>query len=176
VIMGFCRVVHRWTTLQNPMITAEGQGAGRQAGGRRGKGRGYGRVVGPVVDAHGVTFLVADAGRELRGVRLLQEVGLASDALAGRSRPAPDRAAAPGAHVTRRAADLWSPAIRGHLGCPRGRLFLVLVRGQGMCEDTTGPLEGTRAFAGLLPARAFHIISACVGHGVRGGEATWTGT
>jgi len=31
--MGFCRVVHRWTTLQNPMITAEGQGAGRRAGG-----------------------------------------------------------------------------------------------------------------------------------------------
>jgi enterochelin esterase-like enzyme len=37
--------------------------------------------VAPVVDSRGVTFLVADAGRELHGVRLWQELGLPADTL-----------------------------------------------------------------------------------------------
>ena len=40
-----------------------------------------------------------------------------------------------------------------HLDWLRGRVRLVLVCGQGMWEDTTGALESTRRFAGLLAAK-----------------------
>ena len=41
----------------------------------------------------------------------------------------------------------------GHLEWLRGRLRLLLVCGQGQWEDTTGALESTRRFAGLLEAK-----------------------
>jgi esterase/lipase superfamily enzyme len=40
-----------------------------------------------------------------------------------------------------------------HLGWLRGHASLLLLCGQGMWEDTTGSLESTRAFAGLLAAK-----------------------
>ena len=40
-----------------------------------------------------------------------------------------------------------------HLDWLRGRVSVLLVCGQGQWEDTTGSLESTRAFAGLLAAK-----------------------
>jgi esterase/lipase superfamily enzyme len=40
-----------------------------------------------------------------------------------------------------------------HLDWLRGRVSLLLVVGQGQWEDTTGALESTRAFAGLLGSK-----------------------
>jgi len=40
-----------------------------------------------------------------------------------------------------------------HLDWLRSRVNLLLVCGQGMWEDTTGALEGTKRFAGVLAGR-----------------------
>jgi esterase/lipase superfamily enzyme len=47
-------------------------------------------------------------------------------------------------------ADYVQHLDRGHLDWLRGQVNLLLVAGQGQWEDTTGALESTRRFAGLL--------------------------
>jgi esterase/lipase superfamily enzyme len=49
--------------------------------------------------------------------------------------------------------DYVSHADGPHLDWLRHRAYLVLVAGQGMWEDTTGALESTRRFAGLLDGK-----------------------
>ena len=54
----------------------------------------------------------------------------------------------------------------GHLDWLRGRLFVVLVCGQGMWEDTTGALESSKALAGLLSSKGIPHELDLWGHDV----------
>jgi esterase/lipase superfamily enzyme len=51
-----------------------------------------------------------------------------------------------------------------HLGWLRGRVSLVLTVGQGQWEDTTGALESTRRFAGLLAEKGIRCELDVWGH------------
>jgi esterase/lipase superfamily enzyme len=60
-----------------------------------------------------------------------------------------------------------------HLDWLRGRVVLVLVCGQGMWEDTTGALESTRRFAGLLAAKQIPHELDLWGHDVPHDWPSW---
>jgi esterase/lipase superfamily enzyme len=60
-----------------------------------------------------------------------------------------------------------------HLEWLRGRLSLLLVCGQGMWEDTTGSLEGTRRLAGLLAERGIPHELDLWGHDVPHDWPSW---
>jgi esterase/lipase superfamily enzyme len=61
----------------------------------------------------------------------------------------------------------------GHLDWLRSRLSLLLVCGQGQWEDTTGALESTRAFAGLLAAKGIRHELDLWGHDVPHDWPSW---
>jgi len=61
----------------------------------------------------------------------------------------------------------------GHLDWLRSRVFLLLVCGQGMWEDTTGSLAGTRAFAALLAAKGVPHELDLWGHDVPHDWPSW---
>jgi esterase/lipase superfamily enzyme len=60
-----------------------------------------------------------------------------------------------------------------HLEWLRGRLSLLLVVGQGQWEDTTGALESTRAFAGLLQSKGLRCELDVWGHDVAHDWPSW---
>jgi esterase/lipase superfamily enzyme len=60
-----------------------------------------------------------------------------------------------------------------HLEWLRGRVSLVLVCGQGMWEDTTGSLEGTRRLAGLLAEKGIPHELDLWGHDVPHDWPSW---
>jgi esterase/lipase superfamily enzyme len=60
-----------------------------------------------------------------------------------------------------------------HLDWLRGRLSLLLVCGQGQWEDTTGSLESTRRFAGLLAAKGIRHELDLWGHDVPHDWPSW---
>jgi esterase/lipase superfamily enzyme len=53
-----------------------------------------------------------------------------------------------------------------HLDWLRSRVFLLLVCGQGMWEDTTGALAGTQAFGGVLASKGIPHELDLWGHDV----------
>jgi esterase/lipase superfamily enzyme len=60
-----------------------------------------------------------------------------------------------------------------HLDWLRGRLSLLLVCGQGMWEDTTGSLEGTRRLAGVLAEKGIRHELDLWGHDVPHDWPSW---
>lgn len=60
-----------------------------------------------------------------------------------------------------------------HLEWLRSRVSLLLVCGQGQWEDTTGALESTRAFAGLLTSRGIPCELDLWGHDVPHDWPSW---
>ena len=60
-----------------------------------------------------------------------------------------------------------------HLAWIRSRVNLVLVCGQGMWEDTTGALDSTRAFAGLLADKGLRHELDLWGHDVPHDWPSW---
>jgi esterase/lipase superfamily enzyme len=60
-----------------------------------------------------------------------------------------------------------------HLDWLRGRASLVLVCGQGQWEDTTGALESTRSFAGLLAEKGIRHELDLWGHDVPHDWPSW---
>jgi esterase/lipase superfamily enzyme len=60
-----------------------------------------------------------------------------------------------------------------HLDWLRGRLSIVLVCGQGMWEDTTGALEGTKRLAGLLSEKGIPHELDLWGHDVPHDWPSW---
>ena len=60
-----------------------------------------------------------------------------------------------------------------HLDWLRSRVSLVLVCGQGQWEDTTGALESTRAFAGLLAEKGIRHELDLWGHDVPHDWPSW---
>jgi esterase/lipase superfamily enzyme len=60
-----------------------------------------------------------------------------------------------------------------HLGWLRGRVSLLLVCGQGQWEDTTGSLESTRRFAGLLTGKGIRCELDIWGHDVPHDWPSW---
>jgi esterase/lipase superfamily enzyme len=60
-----------------------------------------------------------------------------------------------------------------HLEWLRSRVSLLLVCGQGQWEDTTGALESTRAFAGLLQAKGIRCELDLWGHDVPHDWPSW---
>lgn len=69
--------------------------------------------------------------------------------------------------------DYMAHAGGGHLDWLRSRVFLLLVCGQGMWEDTTGSLAGTRAFAALLAAKGVPHELDLWGHDVPHDWPSW---
>jgi esterase/lipase superfamily enzyme len=60
-----------------------------------------------------------------------------------------------------------------HLDWLRGRVSLLLVCGQGQWEDTTGALESTKAFGGLLAAKGIRHEVDLWGHDVPHDWGSW---
>jgi esterase/lipase superfamily enzyme len=60
-----------------------------------------------------------------------------------------------------------------HLAWLRDRVSLLLIAGQGMWEDTTGALEGTKAFAGLLSSKSIRHELDLWGHDVPHDWSSW---
>ena len=60
-----------------------------------------------------------------------------------------------------------------HLDWLRSRLSMLLVCGQGQWEDTTGALESTRRFAGLLQAKGIRCELDIWGHDVLHDWPSW---
>jgi esterase/lipase superfamily enzyme len=60
-----------------------------------------------------------------------------------------------------------------HLDWLRGQISLLLVCGQGQWEDTTGALESTRSFAGLLQAKGIRCELDLWGHDVPHDWPSW---
>lgn len=60
-----------------------------------------------------------------------------------------------------------------HLDWLRGRLSVLLVCGQGQWEDTTGALESTRSFAGLLESKGIRCELDLWGHDVPHDWPSW---
>lgn len=60
-----------------------------------------------------------------------------------------------------------------HLGWLQGRAHLVLVCGQGQWEDTTGALEGTKAFAAVLASKGLSFELDLWGHDVPHDWPSW---
>ncbi len=60
-----------------------------------------------------------------------------------------------------------------HLAWLRGHVSLLLVCGQGMWEDTTGALESTRRFAGLLHEKGLRAELDLWGHDVAHDWPSW---
>lgn len=60
-----------------------------------------------------------------------------------------------------------------HLEWLRGRVSLLLIAGQGMWEDTTGALESTKRFAGLLAAKGIRHELDLWGHDVPHDWPSW---
>ena len=60
-----------------------------------------------------------------------------------------------------------------HLDWLRGRLSLLLVCGQGMWEDTTGALESTKRFAGVLAGKGIRHELDLWGHDVPHDWPSW---
>jgi esterase/lipase superfamily enzyme len=60
-----------------------------------------------------------------------------------------------------------------HLEWLRGRLWLLLVCGQGQWEDTTGALESTRAFDHLLSEKGIRHETDLWGHDVPHDWPSW---
>lgn len=60
-----------------------------------------------------------------------------------------------------------------HLDWLRGRANLLLVAGQGMWEDTTGALDSTKAFAGLLASKGIRHELDLWGHDVPHDWPSW---
>lgn len=60
-----------------------------------------------------------------------------------------------------------------HLEWLRSRVSLLLVAGQGMWEDTTGALESTKAFAGLLSSKGIRCELDLWGHDVPHDWPSW---
>ena len=68
----------------------------------------------------------------------------------------------------------YVPHLHGdHLDWLRGRLSVLLVCGQGQWEDTTGALESTRRFAGLLAAKGIRHELDLWGHDVPHDWPSW---
>ena len=61
----------------------------------------------------------------------------------------------------------------GHLEWLRSRVSLVLVCGQGQWEDTTGSLESTKAFSGLLASKGIRHELDLWGHDVPHDWPSW---
>ncbi len=61
----------------------------------------------------------------------------------------------------------------GHLEWLRGQAHLVLICGQGQWEDTTGALEGTKKFAGLLASKGLSHELDLWGHDVPHDWPSW---
>jgi esterase/lipase superfamily enzyme len=61
----------------------------------------------------------------------------------------------------------------GHLDWLRGRVSLLLVCGQGQWEDTTGSLDSTRRFAGLLASQGIRHELDLWGHDVPHDWPSW---
>ena len=70
---------------------------------------------------------------------------------------------------------LWSlgAAEGAHLDWLRSRLSLLLVAGQGQWEDTTGSLESTKAFAGVLASKGIPHELDLWGHDVPHDWPSW---
>ena len=60
-----------------------------------------------------------------------------------------------------------------HLDWLRSRVSVLLVCGQGMWEDTTGALESTKAFGGLLAERGISVEVDLWGHDVPHDWPSW---
>jgi esterase/lipase superfamily enzyme len=60
-----------------------------------------------------------------------------------------------------------------HLDWLRGRISLLLVCGQGQWEDTTGSLDSTRRFAGLLDSKGIRHELDLWGHDVPHDWPSW---
>jgi len=69
--------------------------------------------------------------------------------------------------------DYLAKADGDHLDWLRRRVSLVLVCGQGMWEDTTGALESTKAFAGILAAKGVPHELDLWGHDVAHDWPSW---
>ena len=69
--------------------------------------------------------------------------------------------------------DYMAKADGDHLDWLRRRVSLVLVCGQGMWEDTTGALESTKAFAGILAAKGVPHELDLWGHDVAHDWPSW---
>jgi esterase/lipase superfamily enzyme len=69
--------------------------------------------------------------------------------------------------------DYMANAGGDHLDWLRGRVSLVLVCGQGMWEDTTGALESTRRFAGVLADKGVRHELDLWGHDVPHDWPSW---
>lgn len=69
--------------------------------------------------------------------------------------------------------DYVANADGGHLDWLRREAYLVLVCGQGMWEDTTGALEGTKRFAGVLAAKGIRHELDLWGHDVPHDWPSW---
>ena len=68
----------------------------------------------------------------------------------------------------------YVPQLHGdHLDWLRGRVSLLLVCGQGQWEDTTGALESTRAFAGLVEGKGIRHELDLWGHDVPHDWPSW---
>ena len=68
----------------------------------------------------------------------------------------------------------YVPNLHGeHLDWLRGRVSLLLVCGQGQWEDTTGALESTTAFAGLLASKGIRHDVDLWGHDVPHDWPSW---
>jgi len=60
-----------------------------------------------------------------------------------------------------------------HLEWLRGRLSILLVCGQGQWEDTTGALESTRRFGGLLSSKGIRCEVDLWGYDVPHDWPSW---
>jgi esterase/lipase superfamily enzyme len=69
--------------------------------------------------------------------------------------------------------DYMANAGGDHLDWLRGRVSLVLVCGQGMWEDTTGALDSTRRFAGVLADKGVRHELDLWGHDVPHDWPSW---
>ncbi len=68
----------------------------------------------------------------------------------------------------------YVPHLHGdHLDWLRGRVSLLLVCGQGQWEDTTGALESTKRFAGLLGEKGIRVELDLWGHDVPHDWPSW---
>ena len=70
-------------------------------------------------------------------------------------------------------ADYVASLEGGHLDWLRGQVSLVLVCGQGQWEDTTGALESTRRFAGILGEKGIRHELDLWGHDVPHDWPAW---
>ena len=78
-----------------------------------------------------------------------------------------------GADLLQQPVDYVANLSGDHLDWLRGRLAVLLVFGQGMCEDTTGALDSTCQLANLLGDRGVPVRLDLWGHDLPHDWSSW---